>query len=127
MSLKTIKTAVALILGTAFAFAASVQPLEAHYQAARVALAKGDTEKAKRELKLSLQENPLHAPSHFLLASLLGAEGDFDQAAVGYQETVKLEPNNAVARYNLGTAMLWRGETVPAARLLEEALAIRRV
>ena len=86
---------------------------------------KGDTNKAKRELKLSLQENPLHAEAHFLLASLLGREGDLDQAAVGYQETVKLEPNNAVARYNLGTTMLRRGETLPAARLLEEAVAIR--
>jgi tetratricopeptide (TPR) repeat protein len=105
--------------------AAEVPPLEQHYNAARSALTKGDTRTAKRELKLSLQEDPLHAEAHFLLASLLGREGDLDQAAVGYQETVKLEPNNAVARYNLGTTMLHRGETAPAARLLEEAAVIR--
>jgi hypothetical protein len=29
---------------------------------------------------------------------------------VGFQRTVSLEPNNAVARYNLGTALLWRGD-----------------
>ena len=126
MSHKTVRTIAMLLLlaGTALAVE-SVQPLEAHYQAARAALAKGDADEAKRELKRSLQEDPLHAEAHFLLASLLGREGALDQAAVGYQETVKLEPNNAVAHYNLGTVMLRRGETVPAARLLEEAVAIR--
>ena len=126
MSHKTVRTIAILLLLAGIALAAAeVQPLEAHYQAARAALTKGDTQTAKRELKLSLQEDPLHAEAHFLLASLLGREGDLDQAAVGYQETVKLEPNNAVARYNLGTTMLRRGETVSAARLLEEAAVIR--
>ena len=126
MSHKTVSTIATLLLGAGIALAVeNVQPLEQHYQAARAALTKGDTKTAKRELKLSLQEDPLHAEAHFLLASLLGREGDLDQAAVGYQETVKLEPNNAVARYNLGTTMLRRGETLPAARLLEEAIVIR--
>ena len=101
------------------------QPLTEHYEAARAALAKRDIRKAKRELKLSLQDNPLLPTSHFLLAYPLGLEGDLDQALVGYQPTVKLEPNHAAALYNLGTAMLWRGEPVPAARELEDALLIR--
>ena len=126
MNLKPFKTIVALFLGTALALAATdSQPPERHYQLARVALAKGDTTRAKRELRLSLQANPPRAEAHFLLASLLAREGDLDQAAVGYQQTVKLQPNNAVARYNLGTVMLLRGETVLAARLLEDTLAIR--
>jgi len=102
-----------------------VQPLEKHYQAARAALARGNTDKAKRELKLSLQNDPLHAPSHCLLASVLGREGDLDQAVVGFQQAIALEPNNVVARYNLGTALLWRREPVAAARLLEDAIVIR--
>jgi len=118
-------TTVALLLGFVALASAIEQPPERHYQAARAALAKGDTDKAKRELKLSLQGNPLHAPSHFLLAELLGREGDLDQATVGFQQTVTLEPNNALARYNLGTAMLWRGEPVAAARQLEDALSVR--
>ena len=56
---------------------------------------------------------------------MLGREGDLDQAAVGFQETVKLEPNNAVARYNLGTAMLGAESRSPAARQFEEALRVR--
>ncbi len=88
MSLPTVKSvaALALLASCASLMAATVQPLEAHYQAARAALANGDTEKAKRELKLSLQDNPLHAQSHFLLASLLGREGEIDQATVGFSK-----------------------------------------
>jgi tetratricopeptide (TPR) repeat protein len=123
LALRTLAT---LMLGAGFVLtAAEAQPLDAHYEAACAALAKGNTKIAKRELKLSLQGNPLDAQSHFLLASLLARDGNLDEAAVGYQQTVKLEPNNAVARYNLGTAMLWRGEPVPAARLFEESLLIR--
>jgi hypothetical protein len=118
-------TALALWTGCLALTAATMQPLDGHYQAARAALAKGETEKAKRELKLSLQEDPLGAEAHFLLASLLGREGDLDQAMVGYRQALKLEPNNAVARYNLGTALLLRREPVPAARLLEDALSLR--
>ncbi len=126
LSLPTATTVIALMLGTGWALAvADGPPLEPHYQAARAALAKGDSAKAKRELKLSLQEDPLRAESHFLLASLLGREGDLDQAVVGYQQALKLEPNNAVARYNLGTALLLRREPVPAARQFEEALWVR--
>jgi tetratricopeptide (TPR) repeat protein len=108
------------------AFAAMGTPsLDQHYEAAVGALGNGDTEKAKLELRLSLQDNPLDGQSHFLLASLLGREGDLDQAIAGFQQTVTLEPNNAVARYNLGTALLRRNEPVAAATLLEEALSIR--
>ena len=126
MNRKTVTPIVTLMLAAGIALAVEkVQPLDEHYQTARTALAKGDTEKAKRELRLSLQDNPLHSESHFLLASLLGQEGDLDEAIVGFQQVRTLAPNNATARYNLGTAMLWRGENVVAARLLEEAVLIR--
>jgi len=97
---------------------AAVQPLEQPYASALAALEAGKTDVAMRELKLSLQLNPLHAESHFLLAALLGREGQIDQAMVGYKRVMTLEPNNAVARYNLGTSLLVRGEPVQAARLL---------
>jgi tetratricopeptide (TPR) repeat protein len=125
MNKKTFNVLAALALGAGFVFATESSPLDKHYPAAQAALAKGDTSKAKRELKLTLQENPLHAEAHFLLASLLGREGDLEQAVVGFQQTLALEPNNSVARFNLGTGLLWRGEPVAAARQLEEAISIR--
>jgi len=119
------RAAVALWMGCVTLATADMPPLDRHYEAARLAIASGDTEQAKRELKLSLQDNPLDGKSHFLLASLLGQEGDLDQAIVGFQQAVVLEPTNALARYNLGTALVWRGEPIAAARLLEDALSIR--
>jgi len=119
------RTAVALFISWMLPATAEIQALDEHFQAARVALNRGDTDKAERELKLSLQDNPLDAEAHLLLGSLLGREGDLDQAMVGFQRAMTLEPSSAVARYNLGTALLWRGDPVPAARLLEEAVVIR--
>jgi Tfp pilus assembly protein PilF len=97
----------------------------AAYQAAEAALAKGDIGQARRELRRSLRDEPLHAESHYLLALLLAREEELDEAAVGFQQTLTLAPNHAGARYNMGTALLRRGEPVAAARELEDALALR--
>lgn len=118
------RTAISLCLAGAALTAGNAQPLEEHYLAAGVAVAAGDTARGKRELKLALWDNPLHAEAHFLLASLLAREGDLDEAIAGYLETLALNPNHAPARYNLGTALLWRSEWVAAARQFEEALAV---
>ena len=101
------------------------QPPEKHYQAARDALTKGDAVTATIEVKLALQENPLNAAAHFLLASLLALQGENDQAIVGFQRVLTLDPANPEALYNLGTMLLWRGEPLAASRLLENAVSIR--
>jgi tetratricopeptide (TPR) repeat protein len=101
------------------------QPPEKHYQAARDALTRGDTDTARLEAKLAIQDNPLDAAAHFLLASLLALQGENDQAIVGFQKALTLDPTNAEALYNLGTLLLWRGEALLASRLLENAVSIR--
>jgi Tfp pilus assembly protein PilF len=101
------------------------QPQEKHYRAARAALMGGNTDKANLEVKLALQDNPLDAASHFLLGCLLERKGEHDQAIVAFQRAVELDPTNPDALYNLGTMLLWRGEVVPASRLLENAVLIR--
>ena len=98
---------------------------EGQIETARIALSKGDTEAARRELRRLLQMDSESAEAHFLLASLLGREGAIDEAAVGYQQTLALEPRHAAARYNLGTILLRRGEPMRAALELEQALAVR--
>ena len=110
--------------------AAQVQPPkphlpEKHYEAARAALMGGDRAKALREVKLALQDNPLDAASHFLLGCLLEQTGENDQAIVGFDRASALDPASPAALYNLGTMLLWRRETVPASRLLENAVFIR--
>ncbi len=101
------------------------QPPEKHYQAARAALMEGNLDKANREVKLALQDNPLDAASHFLLGCLLEEKGEHDQAIVGFQRASALDPANPKALYNLGTMLLLRGETLPASRFLENAILIR--
>jgi len=101
------------------------QPPDKHYQAARAALMGGNMDKANLEVKLALQDNPLDAASHFLLGCLLERKGEHDQAIVAFQRAVALDPTNPDALYNLGTMLLWRGEVVPASRLLENAVLIR--
>lgn len=96
-----------------------------HYQAARAALMRDDTDNANLEVKLALQENPLDASSHYLLGCLLEQKGEHDQAIVAFQRVVALDPANADALYNLGTMLLWRGELVSACRLLESAVSNR--
>ena len=126
MNLNKIRTLVIPVFWMSLAVVvAGAQPADNHYEAARIALAKGDATKARRELRESLWNDPLQSQSHFLLATLLARDGNLDEAMAGYQEVVKLDPNNAVARYNLGTAALLHGEPLMAARSLEDALAIR--
>jgi len=101
------------------------QAPEKHYEAARAALMGGDRAKALREVKLALQDNPLDAASHFLLGCLLERTGENDQAIVGFDRASALDPASPAALSNLGTLLLWRRETVPASRLLENAVLIR--
>ena len=102
-----------------------LQPQNTHYQTALADLKGGNTDKATLEVKLALQENPLDAPSHFLLGSLLERKGEHDQAIVAYQRAVAIDSTNPDALYNLGTILLWRGEVVPASLPLESAVSIR--
>ena len=53
-------------------------------------------------------EQPLDAAAHFLLASLLAQEGKSDQAIVGFQRALTLDPTNPETLYNLGTMLLSR-------------------
>ena len=101
------------------------QPPKTHYQAALAELKAGNMDKATLKVKLALQENPLDASSHFLLGCLLEQKGEHDQAIVAFQRSVALDPTNPDALYNLGTMLLWRGELVPASRMLENAVLIR--
>ena len=101
------------------------QPPKTHYQAALAALKAGNMDKADLEVKLALQDNPLDASSHFLLGCLLERNSEHDQAIVAFQRAVALDPANPDALYNLGTMLLWRGEVVPASRMLENAVLIR--
>ena len=76
-------------------------------------------------MRLALQADPLHAPSHFLLGCLLERRGKDDQAIVGFQQALALDPTSPETLYNLGTLLLPRGEAAAASSLLENAVIVR--
>lgn len=116
----------AVVLGlTLWCLPVRAEPLLEKHAPARVAIARGDWVGAKRELRTVLQQDPLDPTAHLLLALVLAQEGHMDEAIVGFQQVLALEPDHATARYNLATAFLRRREPLPAARQLEEALALR--
>jgi Tfp pilus assembly protein PilF len=84
-----------------------------------------DVERIRTEARLALQKDPLDSRAHLVLAELLAKEDELDQAIVGFRRTLALEPRDPAALYNLGTALLRRGEAAPACRLLEDAATTR--
>jgi Tfp pilus assembly protein PilF len=117
-------SAVALVLAGA-AGAAEASRSGEHRRAARAALERGETDEAQLALRLALQENPLDASSHYLLACLLAQQGEDDLAVVGFQRALVLDPTDPEAQYNLGTLLLGRDMPLEAARLLEGAVLLR--
>ena len=87
-----------------------------------VALSQNHLEARSKELKLAIQANPLDGAAHYRLASLLAYQGLDDQAIIGYQRTLTVDPTQTAAYHNMGTLMLKRGDVVPAAELFEAAI-----
>lgn len=114
---------VAALLVTGCAGAAHSSDPSVRYEIARAAYMDGDVETAAREAKLAIQDDPLAADTHFLLACVLGAKGEHDQATVGFRRAFTLDPACAEAAFNVGTLHLKRAEAVAAASWLETALA----
>jgi tetratricopeptide (TPR) repeat protein len=58
------------------------------------------------------------------LGTVVGEQGDFANARIFFEETLRLEPNFAKARYNYGNAHLALGEAAAALEACEGALAL---
>jgi tetratricopeptide (TPR) repeat protein len=58
---------------------------------------KGDVQKAARQVALTLQLNPEHAPAHLLAANILLRAGKRDDAIVEFQEYLRLAPKGEFA------------------------------
>ena len=91
---------VALLFGWVMLASAIEEMPKRHYQAARAAIRGGNMDKADREVKLALQDNPLDAEAHFLQACLLAARGEHDQAIVGFERALAIDSANSEAQSN---------------------------
>ena len=91
----------------------------------REALREGQSARAESEVLLALQAGPRNAAAHGLYAMLLAEQGRFEQAIVGFERSLALDPTSPFALYNLGTLYLDKGDYLRAARHLERAVELR--
>ena len=85
--------------------------------------ANGETERAGKLLRRSVELDPRSVPAHFGLAGLAAQTGDMDQARRELMEVLKIDSSHEAARIYL-SQLAWRaGGRDEARKWLEEAIA----
>ena len=85
----------------------------------------GDSAHAIEKFRVALSMNPNNAMAHQRLGFLLyRAENQIPEAQEHLERAVKLEPNNAFARFDLGTVLGLRGDLTNAVMHLAEAVRL---
>jgi tetratricopeptide (TPR) repeat protein len=73
-----------------------------------------------------LKENPKDADARSLAATFMLDQGDINKATLELQAVVTSSPDNAVAHYQLGRALLANGKREEARQQFEKAIQLRR-
>jgi Flp pilus assembly protein TadD len=87
--------------------------------------ARGETARAKAQLRQALRLQPTHPEASFNLGRLLLAEGDVEEAIVHLLAAVRGKEDLFDAQYALGLALLRAGHPAAAERRLVRALNLR--
>lgn len=91
---------------------------------ARVAIAAGETERARTSLRDLLDRDPEVITAYLMLGEALLQERQFDQAVGAFREALQRNRRSPQARYGLAVAHIGLGELEEAARELDECLAL---
>ena len=83
----------------------------------------GDHPAAKADLQAALAASPDDFDAHLTLAAVLRVENNLDEAQRQVDRALKLSPNSALARFELGRIESARGDLQSAARDLEKVVA----
>jgi tetratricopeptide (TPR) repeat protein len=73
----------------------------AHYNLAKILVARGELEEAKSHYLSALAAKPDHLKSSVELANILADEGDFPAAMELYRRSLAVAPDDALTHYNL--------------------------
>ena len=82
---------------------------------------------AKRHLEAAIQLEPIHYPSHLLLASLYQRDDDNGGAVAHLQHVVRIYPTLQIAHQELGFVQLRLGDTSGAFESFKTAIALDSV
>ena len=82
----------------------------------------GDLDQALVKIREAVEEAPNDFRIRFQLASMLAAQGRFEEAGPVFAKVVKLDPKNSAARRGEITALLFMGRYSDARAKLEEGL-----
>ncbi len=95
----------------------------AHYNLGQVLFASGKLDEAAVEYRRAIRLAPSYTRAHQRLSDVLRAQGNPEEIAA-LRQVVALNPTDAPARCNLGTALRARGELEEAVAQLRKAIAI---
>ena len=110
----------------ALARAAALNPFDPRpaFRRAQRLVALGETEEARRELKVLLARNPRNAPAQHLLGEVLMRQGDTEAALAHYRRMAELFPADLAIFTNLGLLLAESGRPDEALRLYDRALRL---
>jgi tetratricopeptide (TPR) repeat protein len=76
-------------------------------------------------VRRAIAADPLYANSYWILATVLGSQGEFEQAEEMVRRALEIRPDSASAHYVLGTVLIQQREYSQAENELQEALRLR--
>ncbi len=115
-----------LVGGVALAVAVQSGSPEVHFVQANRYLATGDYPAAVREFKAGLERDPTTATGWFGLGLAYSRQEDHASAATAYEQAVRLQPDLAPARRNLGYTYVLLGRRQEAIDQLQKFITLSR-
>ncbi len=94
---------------------------EARIERARILIKKGDVEGGRADLESALKEVSGDAGGYFLLGNCYARIGDSEKAGAAWKNAIKLDPELAEARYQVGRLEMERGRWAQALEHLRKA------
>jgi len=98
--------------------------LHVHKQRAQELLGQGKLQEARVLLQDLCRQHKRDAEAYYLLGSIYGQLGEFEQAAKWFRRAVKLQPSAAVAHCGLGSALEAQGKWGEAETCYRKALRL---
>lgn len=94
-------------------------------QRAQAFLNQGKLEQARKIYQQLCEKNSIDAESHYMLGSIYGRLGKFQEAIPLFRKTIKLQPDAIIAHCGLGAALQGQGLLSEAEQAFQDALRLQ--